>query len=72
MLGFVLDDYQDQGELPLEELNGLMDAMSEAEAGLFRKMLGGGLFELMGSDGSFEFGLNLILLGIEQVIKEQE
>ncbi|REE78669.1 TetR/AcrR family tetracycline transcriptional repressor [Paenibacillus taihuensis] len=49
-----------------------MDAMSEAEAGLFRKMLGGGLFELMGSDGSFEFGLNLILLGIEQVIKEQE
>ncbi|GBG07111.1 TetR family transcriptional regulator [Paenibacillus agaridevorans] len=80
---FVLDDYQhernvsvilkeDPGAVPGEEMIGLLDTMSETEAGLFRKMFKSGLFELMGTDGAFEFGLKLILLGIEQVIKEQE
>ncbi|MDQ0492351.1 TetR/AcrR family transcriptional regulator [Paenibacillus brasilensis] len=81
---FVLDDYQhernvsavlkDQGAeaLPGEEMIRLLDSMSETEAGLFRRMFTNGLFELMGTDRAFEFGLRLILLGIEQVIKEQE
>ncbi|RKP51431.1 TetR family transcriptional regulator [Cohnella endophytica] len=79
---FVLDDYQhernvsamfkDQGALPGEEMIRLLDSMSESEAGLFRRMFKNGLFELMGTDGAFEFGLKLILLGIEQVIKERE
>jgi TetR/AcrR family transcriptional regulator, tetracycline repressor protein len=78
---FVLDNYQhqrtfstiikDQGVLPEEELIRLMDSMSEPDVGLFRRMYKNGLFELVGADGSFEFGLKLILLGIEQVIKEQ-
>ena len=50
----------------------LLDSMSETDAGLFRRMFTNGLFELMGTDKAFEFGLKLILLGIEQVIKEQE
>jgi len=80
VFNFVLDDYQhtrnvsammkDQGELPSGEMMRLLDGMSETDAGLFRRMFKSGLFELMGSDGSFEFGLRLILLGIEQVIKE--
>ncbi|MFF2889275.1 TetR/AcrR family transcriptional regulator [Paenibacillus sp. NPDC057967] len=79
---FVLDDYQhqrnvstilkEQGVLPGDEMIRLLDSMSEAEAGLFRRMFNNGLFELMGTDGAFEFGLKLILSGIEQVIKEQE
>jgi len=79
---FVLDDYQhernvaailkDQIELPGDEMIRLLNAMSEEEAGLFRRMFKTGLFELMGTDQSFEFGLKLILSGIEQVIKEQE
>ncbi|WP_019914121.1 TetR/AcrR family transcriptional regulator [Paenibacillus sp. HW567] len=79
---FVLDDYQhernvsailkDQGAAPGEEMIRLLDSMSEKDAGLFRRMFTNGLFELMGTDGAFEFGLKLILLGIEQVIKEQE
>ncbi|EFM10228.1 transcriptional regulator, TetR family [Paenibacillus curdlanolyticus YK9] len=79
---FVLDDYEhqrnvaaimkEQGELPSEEMTHLLDGMSEADAGLFRTMFKSGMFELMGSDRAFEFGLKLILLGIEQVIKEQE
>lgn len=81
---FVLDDYQHErnvsaimkergsGELPSEEMIHLLDSMSEADAGLFRRMFTNGLFELMGTDRAFEFGLRLILLGIEQVIKEQE
>lgn len=81
---FVLDHYQhernisailkDQGEvaLPSEEMTSLLDSMSETEAGLFRRMFRSGLFELMGTDAAFKFGLKLILLGIEQVIKEQE
>ncbi|MFD7522075.1 TetR/AcrR family transcriptional regulator [Paenibacillus chitinolyticus] len=79
---FVLDDYQhqrnvtailkEQKELPGEEMISLLDSMSETEAGLFRRMFTNGLFELMGTDKAFEFGLRLILLGIEQVIKEQE
>ncbi|MNT90608.1 hypothetical protein D3C72_2315410 [compost metagenome] len=50
----------------------LLDSMSETEAGLFRRLFKSRLFDLMGTDGAFEFGVNLILLGIEQVIKEQE
>lgn len=78
---FVLDDYQhqrnvsviikEQGELPGDKMARLLDAMSETEAGLFRRVYKSGIFELMGSDGAFEFGLQLILSGIEQVIKEQ-
>ncbi|MFD2371515.1 TetR/AcrR family transcriptional regulator [Brevibacillus sp. GCM10020057] len=77
VLGFVLDDYQDernfqeQGEDAAEEMIRLLDAMSETDAGLFRRMYKSGLYELMGTDGAFEFGLKLILSGIEQVIKEQ-
>ncbi|KAF6576128.1 TetR family transcriptional regulator [Paenibacillus sp. EKM212P] len=79
---FVLDDYQhernvsailkDQGALPGEEMVHLLNSMSETEVGLFRRMFTNGLFELMGTDEAFEFGLKLILLGIGQVIKEQE
>ncbi|KAF6626731.1 TetR family transcriptional regulator [Paenibacillus sp. EKM208P] len=79
---FVLDDYQhernvsailkDQGALPGEEMVHLLNSMSETEVGLFRRMFTNGLFELMGTDGAFEFGLKLILLGVQQVIKEQE
>ncbi|WP_018884415.1 TetR/AcrR family transcriptional regulator [Paenibacillus massiliensis] len=79
---FVLDNYQhernitailtEQGVVPIGEMDGLLDSMSESEAGLFRSIYRSGLFKVMGSDGAFEFGLKLILLGIEQVIKEQE
>jgi len=79
---FVLDDYQhernvsailkEQEELPGDEMIRLLDSMSDTDAGLFRRMFKNGLYELMGTDGAFEFGLKLILLGIEQVIKEQE
>ncbi|ACT04082.1 TetR family transcriptional regulator [Paenibacillus sp. JDR-2] len=79
---FVLDDYEhqrnvtailmEQGEMPSGEMMDLLDSMSETDAGLFRRMFKNGLFELMGTDGAFEFGLKLILSGIEQVIKEQE
>lgn len=79
---FVLDNYQhernvsavlkEQEVLPGEEMAALLDSMSETEAGLFRTMFTNGLFELMGTDRAFEFGLKLILLGIEQVIVEQE
>ncbi|NMI03428.1 TetR family transcriptional regulator [Paenibacillus sp. SZ31] len=78
---FVLDDYQhqrnistvlkNQEAIPDEEMISLLDSMSEQEAGLFSRMYKNGLFEVMGTDGSFEFGLKLILLGIEQVVKEQ-
>lgn len=79
---FVLDDYQhernvstimkEQEELPGDEMIRLLDSMSDADAGLFRRMFTNGLFELMGTEVAFEFGLKVILLGIEQVIKEQE
>lgn len=79
---FVLDDYQhernvsaimkDQETVPGEEVTRLLNSMSESDAGLFRRMFTDGLFNLMGSDRSFEFGLKLILAGIEQVIQEQE
>lgn len=79
---FVLDDYQhernvtailkDQEEHPGEEMIRLLDSMSETDAGLFQRMFTNGLFELMGTDRAFEFGLKLILYGIERVIKEQE
>lgn len=79
---FVLDDYQhqrnitvmleDEGMVPGGQMTALLDSMSEAEAGLFRGMYKSGLFEVMGTDQAFEFGLKLILLGIEQVIKEHE
>lgn len=80
---FVLDDYEhkrnvsgilkEHGEeaLPGEEMTRLLESMSEKDAGLFRRMFTSGLFELMGTDKAFEFGLKLILLGIEQVIKEK-
>jgi len=84
IFNFVLDDYEHQrnvsaivkehgeGALPGEEMIRLLDSMSETDAGLFRRMFTNGLFELMGTDKAFEFGLKLILLGIEQVIQEQE
>ncbi|MBD8837172.1 TetR/AcrR family transcriptional regulator C-terminal domain-containing protein [Paenibacillus sp. FSL K6-4396] len=77
---FVLDDYQhqrnisavlkDKEALEGEEMIHLLDSMSEKEAGLFSRMYKNGLFEVMGTDGAFEFGLKLILLGIEQVVKK--
>ncbi|WP_135549253.1 TetR/AcrR family transcriptional regulator [Paenibacillus cymbidii] len=81
VLGFVLDNEQDRRNFsidrkgkethPAGEMVRLLDAMSESDAGLFRKMYKSGLYELMGTDAAFEFGLKLILLGIEQAIKEQ-
>ncbi|MEC0265303.1 TetR/AcrR family transcriptional regulator [Paenibacillus anseongense] len=78
---FVLDNYQHQRLFSTvikeqeEQLGGemirLLDSMSETDAGQFRSMYKSGLFELIGTDKSFEFGLKLILLGIEQVIEEQ-
>ncbi|KOS67758.1 transcriptional regulator [Lysinibacillus contaminans] len=78
---FVLDDYQHQRNVsailkdnetpPGEEMIRLLDSMNETDVGLFRRMFTNGLFELMGTDRAFEFGLKLILLGVEQVIKEQ-
>ncbi|MFD0674384.1 TetR/AcrR family transcriptional regulator [Cohnella sp. GCM10027633] len=77
---FVLDAYQHErnvsailkegGELPGDGMIRLLDAMSEKDAGLFRRMFTTGLFELMGSDRAFEFGVKLIVLGIEQVMEE--
>ncbi|MEK4660785.1 TetR/AcrR family transcriptional regulator C-terminal domain-containing protein [Priestia sp. FSL H7-0729] len=79
---FVLDKYQhqrnisavikDNEQLQGEEMIHLLDTMSEKEAGLFSRMYKSGMFEVMGTDGAFEFGLKLILLGIEQVVKEHE
>lgn len=81
---FVLDDYEHkrnvsgilkehgEGALPGEEMTRLLESMSEKDVGLFRRMFTSGLFELMGTGKAFEFGLKLILLGIEQVIKEKE
>ncbi|MCP1184411.1 TetR/AcrR family transcriptional regulator C-terminal domain-containing protein [Paenibacillus sp. 1781tsa1] len=79
---FVLDDYQhqrnisavikDQETLQGEEMIQLLDSMSEKEAGIFSRMYKSGMFEVMGTEGAFEFGLKLILLGIEQVVKEHE
>lgn len=79
---FVLDDYQHQlnvaemskqrDELPGEELIALLNTMPEKEAGLFRNLFMNGLFEMMGTDQAFEFGLKVILLGIEQVMIEKK
>lgn len=79
---FVLDNYQhqrilstmleEQGELRDGEITSLLDTMSETDAGVFRGMYKNGLFNLIGTDGAFEFGMQLILKGIEQVIKEQD
>lgn len=79
---FVLDDYQHQlnvaemskqrDELPGEELIALLNTMPEKEAGLFRNLFMNGLFEMMGTDQAFEFGLKIILLGIEQVMIEKK
>lgn len=78
---FVLDDYQhqrnvsailkEQGVLTDGEMTRLLDSMSEMEAGLFRRLFKSRLFDLMGTDEAFEFGVKLILLGIEQVIQAQ-
>ncbi|WP_172254470.1 TetR/AcrR family transcriptional regulator [Saccharibacillus deserti] len=78
---FVLDNDQHQrnvaavledGRLdPQGQMNGLLDRMAESDAGLFRRLYRSGMFEVMGSDASFEFGLKLIVLGIGQVIAER-
>ena len=68
----VSDKLHDQGALRGEEMVRLLDSMNDKDAGLFRRMFTNGLFELMGTDRAFEFGLKVILLGIEQVIMEQE
>lgn len=82
VFNFVLDDYEHQRNvsailkehgaeaLPGERMIDLLDSMSEADAGLFRRMFTDGLFDLIGTDRAFEFGLRLILLGIEEIIKE--
>ncbi|ANF98835.1 TetR/AcrR family transcriptional regulator [Paenibacillus bovis] len=79
---FVMDDYQhqrsveaisDNGEtLPGDKMLSLLDSMSEDEAGLFRRMFNNKGYEVMGTHQSFEFGLKLILLGIEQAIRDEE
>lgn len=79
---FVLDDYQHQlnvaamskqrDELPGEELIALLNTMPEKEVGLFRNLFMNGLFEMMGTNPAFEFGLKVILLGIEQVMIEKK
>ncbi|WP_172200515.1 TetR/AcrR family transcriptional regulator [Saccharibacillus qingshengii] len=79
---FVLDNDQHQRNVavvleekqqdPQGQINGLLDTMSESEAGLFRRLYRSGMFEVMGSDESFEFGLKVIVLGIEQVIAERQ
>ncbi|NGZ77063.1 TetR/AcrR family transcriptional regulator [Saccharibacillus alkalitolerans] len=63
---------QEKETVPYGEMSELLDGMSEEDAGLFRKLFKNGLFELMGTDKAFDFGVKLILLGIEQVIEEQE
>ncbi|GLG02492.1 transcriptional regulator [Alicyclobacillus hesperidum subsp. aegles] len=79
---FVLDDYEHQrnvkailnknGDRSKEEMSHLLASMRDEDAGLFRRMFMNGMFDIMGTDGAFEFGLQLILLGIEQVIKKQD
>lgn len=79
---FVLDDYQHQRNISAaikeqevlqgEEMVSLLDSMSEKEVGLFSRMYKNGMFEVMGTDSAFEFGLKIILLGIEQVVTEHE
>ncbi|WP_238652594.1 TetR/AcrR family transcriptional regulator [Paenibacillus piscarius] len=79
---FVLDDYQHERNIaimlqerklpPGEDMVRVMNSMNEEDVSLFRRMYTTGLFSLMGTDVAFEFGLKVILLGIEQVIKEHE
>ncbi|WP_405117556.1 TetR/AcrR family transcriptional regulator C-terminal domain-containing protein [Paenibacillus sp. FSL H8-0317] len=79
---FVLDDYQHQRNISAaikeqevlqgEEMVSLLDSMSEKEVGLFSRMYKNGMFEVMGTDSAFEFGLKIILLGIEQVVTEHK
>lgn len=80
---FVMDDYQHERNvtailqengtfLPGEEMNRVLDTMNDSDAGLFKRMFTNKLFELMGTDRAFDFGVKVILLGIEQVIQEQE
>ena len=81
VLYFVLDGHQHQQNiaaivkgddvLPVGGMTSVLDGLSDTEAGLFKSMFKSGTFDLMGTDTAFEFGLKLILLGIEQVIKEQ-
>lgn len=79
---FVLDQYQhmrnveimsqEQQSTMSEHMTQVMDSMRDEDVWLFRRMFHNQLFELMGSDRAFDFGLKVILLGIEQVILEQE
>ncbi|OWR29939.1 TetR family transcriptional regulator [Saccharibacillus sp. O23] len=81
VLHFVMDKEQHQrnieavleerGEVPYGEMNTLLDTMSEEDAGLFRRLFRNGIFELMGSDEAFDFGIKLILLGIEHIKENQ-
>ncbi|WP_442637286.1 TetR/AcrR family transcriptional regulator [Rossellomorea marisflavi] len=79
---FVLDGEQhernvstivkEHGGDPGEEVTNLLESMSEGDAGLFRRLFKNGMFDLMGTDSAFEFGLRVIVMGIEQVMKENE
>ncbi|MEW4372378.1 TetR/AcrR family transcriptional regulator [Paenibacillus kandeliae] len=79
---FVLDQYQhmrnveimsqEQQSTMSDHMTQVMDSMRDEDVWLFRRMFHNQLFELMGSDRAFDFGLKVILLGIEQVILEQE
>lgn len=78
---FVLDHYQHQRNVEImsqeqqstmgDHMMQVMDSMPDQDTWLFRRMFQNELFELMGSDRAFDFGLKVILLGIEQVIVEQ-
>lgn len=83
VFNFVLDDYEHQRNVaalmqeeggtpqPGDRVTRLLDTMDEDEAGLFQVMYRNNLFELMGTDEAFEFGLQVILLGVQQVIQQQ-
>lgn len=83
VFNFVLDRYQheqnvvtmmsnDVDEASNEEtMVSLLESMDETEAGVFKRMTKDNIFNEMGSEDAFEFGLNLILLGVEQVIQEK-
>lgn len=55
-----------------EAVSSLLDSISEREAGAFKRMFKSGAFNLIGNDDAFQFGLKVILLGIQQIIQEMK
>lgn len=72
LFGLLVEGEHDAADaLPGKQMIRLLDTMSVTDAGLLRRIFTSGLFGLMGTDKAFEFGLKVILLGIEQVVEEQ-